>query len=96
VLANALVRDRATSPQVGLDAAARRRNLACAFRVGSAALVDGRHLILVDDVLTTGATADACARTLLAAGARRIDVAVVARTPLANSHDGGRGGLSTG
>lgn len=70
-----------TPPQQGLDAAARRRNLRQAFSVEPGAALRGRHLALVDDVLTTGATADSLARLLLRAGARRVDVYCLARTP---------------
>ena len=75
----ALRRTRPTAPQVGLDDAGRRRNIAGAFAVQWAPAIRRRSILLVDDVLTTGATADECARTLRAAGARRVDVLVLAR-----------------
>jgi ComF family protein len=75
----ALQRTRPTDPQVGLDDASRRRNIAGAFAVQPGSALRGRSILLVDDVLTTGATADECARTLLGAGARRVDVLVLAR-----------------
>lgn len=76
-----LVRTRATHPQPGLSAAARRRNLAAAFVLRPGTAIAGRHVVLVDDVLTTGATADACASVLCAAGASRVDVYTVGRAP---------------
>lgn len=66
-------------PQQGLDAAARRRNLRHVFALG--AEVQGLHLALVDDVLTTGTTAGILARLLKRAGASRVDVYCLARTP---------------
>jgi ComF family protein len=81
VASGALVRRRATRAQPGLAAPERRRNLCDAFAVASPATVRDRHIVLVDDVLTTGATADACARVLLAAGATRVDVYTVGRAP---------------
>jgi ComF family protein len=74
-----LDRVRDTAPQASLDdAAARRRNVRGAFAVRRAE-ARGRHLALVDDVLTTGATAAECARALRAAGAARVDVLTLAR-----------------
>lgn len=67
--------------QQGLSANERRRNLKQAFALVRDAQLEGRHLALVDDVLTTGATADSLARLLKRAGARRVDVYCLARTP---------------
>jgi ComF family protein len=71
----ALRRIRDTPPQTGLDAAARRRNVLDAFAVRDASRIHGRRVLLVDDVMTTGATADACAAALDRAGA--VDVLVL-------------------
>ena len=78
---DALVRRRRTPPQGRMGMTARRRNLAGAFAVrpSGRARIEGRRVLLVDDVLTTGATAAACARTLLRAGARAVDVLTLAR-----------------
>jgi ComF family protein len=76
-----LRRARPTRQQPGLSAAERRRNLADAFTVRRSAQLAGRAVVLVDDVLTTGATADACARALRDAGAVRVDVYVAGRVP---------------
>jgi len=74
-----LERTRPTTPQVGLDAAGRRRNVRGAFVVARPARVEGRCVALVDDVLTTGSTVNECARALKAAGASRVVVLAVAR-----------------
>ena len=76
-----LRRIKDTDAQQDLDAKARKRNLRQAFALVPDAAVQGRHLALVDDVLTTGATAQALARLLMAAGAARVDVYCLARTP---------------
>jgi ComF family protein len=77
----ALKRIKPTRQQVGLSAAERAANVQGAFRVAPAARgeIAGRRLVLIDDVLTSGATVDACARALLRAGAREVDVLVFAR-----------------
>jgi ComF family protein len=76
-----LRRVRPTLPQAALGARARRRNLRDAFAVRDPDAVTGLHLLLVDDVMTSGATANACAEALLAAGAARVDVYTVGRAP---------------
>lgn len=81
VAAGVLKRVKATVQQVGLSRTERAANMQGAFRVpseGKAAVV-GRRLIVIDDVLTSGATAEGCARALLRAGAANVDVLVFAR-----------------
>jgi predicted amidophosphoribosyltransferase len=77
----ALKRIKATAQQVGLTQAERALNVQGAFRVPAErkAEVADRRLVLIDDVLTSGATSDACARALLRAGARSVDLLVFAR-----------------
>jgi ComF family protein len=81
VLHEALKRVRATPQQVGLSKSERADNVQGAFRVppDRKAQVAGRRLVLIDDVLTSGATVDTCARALLRAGAAHVDVVVFAR-----------------
>ncbi len=79
--ADLLRRRRWTGSQAGLKAQERRRNVRQAFDVHPrwSADIKGRSVVLVDDVLTTGATVDACVRTLERAGARHVDVLTLAR-----------------
>jgi ComF family protein len=76
----ALLRTRRTQPQVGLTRRQRRQNVAGAFAVADdlRARIAGAKVVLIDDVITTGATAGACARTLQRAGAARVDVLALA------------------
>jgi ComF family protein len=81
IAAGALRRVKVTAQQVGLTRTERATNVQGAFKVpdeGGAA-VRGRRLVLVDDVLTSGATVDVCARALLRGGAANVDVLVFAR-----------------
>lgn len=77
----ALVRLRDTAAQADLGADGRQANIRAAFAVRQPATVVGRAIVLVDDVMTTGATANACASALRAAGAERVDVLTVGRAP---------------
>jgi ComF family protein len=81
VLPDALRRVRQTGTLAGKSRPEREATVADAFamRPGRAAQVAGRRIVLVDDVLTTGATAGACTRVLMAAGAARVDLLVGAR-----------------
>ncbi len=73
-------RKRATQPQAGLTNSKRRLNVEGAFKMKPGIRLDGMRVLLVDDVLTTGATASACARVLKRAGARQVTLLAVART----------------
>jgi ComF family protein len=75
----ALRRKKSTTPQAGLTRAERRLNVETAFEVRAPKAVEGKHVLLVDDIMTTGATASACAAVLKRAGARRVSVLTLAR-----------------
>jgi ComF family protein len=81
----ALVRTRRTPPQAELPAARRHANVRGAFAWRQDVAVKGRTIVLVDDVSTTGATLNACARPLLDAGAAEIRALTAARAPLRSS-----------
>ncbi len=76
---DALIRTRPTPSQGQLSRSARARNVQGAFKVRRAGHMEGRRIVLVDDVLTTGATVSSCARALLRAGAESVDVLTLAR-----------------
>ena len=82
-IADLMVRTRRTPSQGRLGASARRRNVGGAFRVKSkyAQRLAGARVVLVDDVMTTGATANSSARALLRAGASAVDVLTLSRVP---------------
>jgi ComF family protein len=83
-----LLRQRDTESQIGMTNHQRRENLRGAFAVARAEEVNDKEVLLVDDVLTTGATAAECARVLLRAGASKVWVATAARTlKLASNED---------
>jgi ComF family protein len=79
VAVDALRRTRRTPPLKGLNRRQRRRTVAGAFRIGPGAELHGLTIVLIDDVLTTGSTANACARVLKRAGAARVDLICWAR-----------------
>ncbi len=76
-----LLRTRKTLQQVGLDIKARKKNVQGAFSVSGhlKAQLNGRSIVLIDDVLTTGATVEACSKVLKRAGASSVDVLTFAR-----------------
>ena len=78
---DALVKTRDTAAQKQLSAAERAKNLAGSFRVHERTACRGRHVVIVDDVLTTGATADAVAKAVRGAGAERVYVLTAASVP---------------
>lgn len=78
-LKDAVTRAKATNPQAGLTGNQRRQNVQAAFRVRRPSSVAGKRILLIDDVLTTGATAAACARELKRAGASAVTILTVAR-----------------
>lgn len=80
VSADCLIRRRRTPSQGRKNAVARRRNVAGAFALRRPGAVRGKRILLIDDVLTTGATVEECARVLKRAGAAGVDVLALART----------------
>lgn len=87
VLTQGLLRIRHTKRQVGLDRAARQENVQGAFRVPPdiAGLIRGSRVLLIDDVLTSGASVDAATRALKRAGAAEVDVLVFCRVAIGDS-----------
>ena len=76
-----LVKIRNTPPQSGIhNTAARKANVLGAYRVKDPKLVEGKRILLLDDVITTGSTASECARTLLSAGAKEVIFGAIATT----------------
>ncbi len=84
-----LRRERDTSPQGRMTRKERRRNVRGAFALSRPEQVRGKKVVLIDDVLTTGATIDECARILKAAGAERVDVLTLAKVFLGESRGAG-------
>ena len=74
-----LIRSRWTEPQTGLGRKKRMANIKNAFSLNDSSKIIDKRILLVDDVLTTGATADECAKVLLKGGARQVDVLSLAR-----------------
>lgn len=78
-LGGELIRIRNTPPQVQFSRTKRKQNVSGAFALRSAAAIEGARVLLVDDVTTTGATANEATRTLLSGGAAKVTLAVVAK-----------------
>ena len=87
-----LIRARATASQAGLTSRQRRQNLRGAFRISDASAVAGKHVLVVDDIFTSGATARAAAKALADAGAAGIWVATLARAQRFNVNSRGSRG----
>ena len=79
VVDDILIRKKWTEPQTGLGRKERLHNIKNAFGVIDSSKVKGKKILLVDDVYTTGATANECSKVLLIAGAKRVDVLTLAR-----------------
>jgi len=84
--ASTLLRLRATASQAGLTMRQRRLNVRGAFSVSDPALVDSKHILVIDDIFTTGATARATAQALVRAGAASVWVATLARARRVSDH----------
>jgi ComF family protein len=84
--ASNLVRLRATESQAGLTPRMRRMNVRGAFKVSDPSAVKARHILVIDDILTTGATARAVSKALVDAGAAAVWVATLARARRVNDH----------
>ena len=78
LLIDCLIKTRDTAPQVGLNAGERRRNVRKAFRIENKRLIEGKSILLIDDVITTGATVRECSRVLKKAGPENIYVIALA------------------
>jgi ComF family protein len=83
----ALLRVKDTHAMYELDPSQRRRNLKGAFRVPNPAAIQGREVLLIDDIMTTGATARACARVLKRAGALKVWVVTAAKAQPESVHN---------
>ncbi len=79
LLANVLIRHRHTMPQVELGGMDRRENVAGAFSIENSTLIEGKEIILVDDVYTSGSTINECSRVLKKNGADKVTVVTIAR-----------------
>jgi predicted amidophosphoribosyltransferase len=77
--ATAMTRKRRTAPQTARHHDERIKNVRRAFAVSNPERIKGRRVLIVDDVMTTGATVDECARVLIRAGAKIVDVFTLAR-----------------
>jgi ComF family protein len=75
----ALQRTRDTQPQTQLSGSERQKNMRGAFEVRRPEVIAEKHILLIDDVFTTGATVQECSRVLLRAGAKQVDVLTLAR-----------------
>ena len=92
----ALLRVRSTSAQATLDQAERRENVRSAFSVVDASAIRGKSIVVVDDVITTGATLEACAGTLALSGARAVRGLALARAGRVSDPDRDRPRSSRG
>jgi ComF family protein len=75
-----LVKNRQTVRQTGLDRTSRKKNVKNAFSLKQPGLIKGKRILIVDDVYTTGATVNECARILMRGGAKNVDVLTLAHT----------------